>query len=377
MAGRRRVLLLAQAVVLALWPDAHLLMIDLQVYRAGGEHLLAGTSLYDGGVLLDLPFVYPPFAAVVFVPLTVLPLPVLKLAWTAAGVALVVFVVRRSAALIGMRADPAVVALLVAVLLALDPIRTTFYLGQINVVLLAVVLADVTGRPGRWRGVGIGLAAAVKLTPLVFVVYLMLTGRMRAAVTALATFAAAVGVGFLVAPADSVTYWLEGTFAAADRISPVASTANHSLAGLLARAGAPEWIGLAATAVVGVGGAGRRRARPSPGRDAARGDGVRAAVGGGRAVRVVAPLRVVRPARGAAGAPRVRCSRSRGRPAGGRRAGRGRGRHAGVRDPPARAGGRPDPEYRVDLAAARRLPGAVIVTVAVAARSLITRAPAS
>ena len=76
----------------------------------------------------------------------------------------------------------------------------------------------------------------MKLTPLVFVVYLMLTGRMRAAVTALATFAAAVGVGFLVAPADSVTYWLEGTFAAADRISPVASTANHSL-GRSARAG--------------------------------------------------------------------------------------------------------------------------------------------
>ena len=130
-------------------------------------------------------------------------------------------------------------ALLVAVLLALDPIRTTFYLGQINVVLLAVVLADVTGRPGRLRGVGVGLAAAVKLTPLVFVVYLVLIGRVRAAVTALVTFVAAVGVGFLVAPADSHRYWFAGTFAAADRISPVASTANHSLDGLLARAGAP------------------------------------------------------------------------------------------------------------------------------------------
>jgi alpha-1,2-mannosyltransferase len=244
------VLLVAQAVVLALWPDAHLLMIDLQVYRAGGEHVLSGAPLYDGGVLLDLPFVYPPFAAVIFVPLTVLPLPLLKLAWTAVGVALVVFVVHRSAALVGWRIEPAVVALLVAVLLALDPIRTTFYLGQINVVLLAAVLADVTGRPGRWRGVGVGLAAAVKLTPLVFVVYLLLIGRIRAALTALATFAAAVGIGFLVAPADSVTYWLQGTFAAADRISPVASTANHSLDGLLARAGAPGWVGLAATAVL-------------------------------------------------------------------------------------------------------------------------------
>jgi alpha-1,2-mannosyltransferase len=248
------VLLLAQVVVLALWPDAHLLMIDLQVYRAGGEHLLTGEPLYDGGVLLDLPFVYPPFAAAVFVPLTVLPLPVLKFAWTAAGVALVVFVVRRSAALLGWRAEPAVVALLAAVLLALDPVRTTFYLGQINVVLLAVVLADVTGRPGRWRGIGVGLAAAVKLTPLVFVVYLLVTGRVRAAVTALATFVTAVGVGFLVAPAESAAYWLEGTFAAADRISPVTSTANHSLGGLLARAGAPEATGLVATALVGAAG---------------------------------------------------------------------------------------------------------------------------
>jgi len=260
-------LLLAQAVVLALWPAAHLLMIDLQVYRAGGEHLLAGTPLYDGGVLLDLPFVYPPFAAIVFVPLTVLPLPVLKFGWTVVDVALVVFVVRRSAALVGMRAGPAVTALLVVVLLALDPIRTTFYLGQINVVLLAVVLADVTGRPARWRGVGVGLAAAVKLTPLVFVVYLLLTGRIRAAVTAMATFAVAVGLGFLVAPAESVRYWLQGTFTAADRISPVASTTNHSLDGLLARAGAPGWVGLVATAVLGVAGLvvavlAHRRGRP-------------------------------------------------------------------------------------------------------------------
>jgi alpha-1,2-mannosyltransferase len=247
-------LLIAQAVVLALWPAAHLLMIDLQVYRAGGEHVLNATPLYDGGVLLDLPFVYPPFAAVVFVPLTVLPLPVLKFVWTAVGVALVAFVVRRSAALVGMRADPAVTALLVAVLLALDPVRTTFYLGQINVVLLAVVLADVTGRPSRLRGIGVGLAAAVKLTPLVFVVYLLLTRRIRAAVTALATFAVAMSVGFLIAPADSVTFWLKGTFAAANRISPVASTTNHSLDGLLARAGAPGWVGLAATAVLATAG---------------------------------------------------------------------------------------------------------------------------
>ena len=248
-------LLAAQVTVVVIWPAAHLLMIDLQVYRAGGEAVLRGAPLYDGGALLDLPFVYPPFAALVFVPLTVLPLPVLKIAWTVAGIALVVFVVRRSAAVLRWELAPSTTVLLVAVVLALDPVRTTFYLGQINVVLLALVLADLTGRPeGRWRGVGVGIAAALKLTPLLFVAYLLLTGRRRAAATAVATFAAAVGLGFLVDPADSAVYWLRGTFAAADRISPVAGPSNHALAGLLARAGTPDGVRLAAMALLGVAG---------------------------------------------------------------------------------------------------------------------------
>jgi alpha-1,2-mannosyltransferase len=248
------VLLAAQVAVVLAWPAAHLLMIDLQVYRAGGEAVLQGEPLYDGGVLLDLPFVYPPFAALVFAPLTVLPLTVLKIAWTALTVGLVVFVVRRSAALVGWAPGVAVTALLVAVVLALDPVHTTINLGQINVVLLALVLADVTGPPGRLRGVGVGLAAVLKLTPLIFVAYLFLTGRRKEAATAVATFAAAVGVGFVLDPADSTVYWRHGTFAAADRISPVAGDSNHSLAGLLARTGAPAWAGLAAAAVLGVAG---------------------------------------------------------------------------------------------------------------------------
>jgi alpha-1,2-mannosyltransferase len=245
------VLLIAEVAVVGAWPAAHLLMIDLQVYRAGGEAVLHGVPLYERGILLDLPFVYPPFAALVFVPLTVLPLGVLKVLWTVVGVALVLFVVRRSTALVGWAPEPAVVVLLVAVLLALDPIHTTVNLGQINIVLLALVLADLTGRPGRLRGVGVGIAAALKLTPLVFVAYLLLTGRRRSAATAVATFAAAIGAGFVLDPADSAAYWLDGTFAAADRISPVAGASNHALPGLLARAGAPGWVGLGAGAALG------------------------------------------------------------------------------------------------------------------------------
>ena len=247
-------LLAAQVAPVAVWPAAHVLLIDLQVYRAGGEAVLRGAPLYDGGILLDLPFVYPPFAALVFVPLALLPLTVLKVLWTAASVALVVFVVRRSAALVGWAPGGAGTALLVAVVLALDPVHTTLNLGQVNVVLLALVLADLTGRWGRWTGVGTGIAAAVKLTPLVFVAYLLLTGRWRAAGTAVVAFVAAGALGFALDPADSAVYW-SGTFAAADRISAVAGPSNHSAVGLLARAGAPGWAGLlaaGATAAAGL-----------------------------------------------------------------------------------------------------------------------------
>jgi alpha-1,2-mannosyltransferase len=230
-------LVAAQVAVLALWPAAHTLMIDLQVYVAGGAHLLAGQPLYEGGVLLDLPFVYPPIAAVLFVPLSLVPLPVLKIAWTLLNVVLLALVVRRCAP----GAPVPLVTLLTAAALWLDPVRTTLYLGQINVVLLALVLLDLTGKR---RGYALGLAAAVKLTPLLFVAYLLLKRDFRAAARATATFAVLTGLGFLLAPADSVQYWLRGTVIAADRISAVAGPSNHALAGTLGRLGLPTLLGL-------------------------------------------------------------------------------------------------------------------------------------
>jgi alpha-1,2-mannosyltransferase len=237
--GVALVALAGHAVVLAIWPDAHTLLIDLQVYRAGGQHVLDGQPLYVGGVLLDLPFVYPPVAAVLFAPLAFVPLPVLKIMWTVLELALLAVVARRSARAVGVPSGTpttAAVVLLVAVATWLDPVRTTLYLGQINVVLLAVVLLDLLGRPDSgWRGVGLGLAAAVKLTPLLFVVYLLLRRRYRAAATAVGAFLGAGLLGFAVAPADSVQYWLRGTFAAADRIAAVDGNANHTVNGLVTR----------------------------------------------------------------------------------------------------------------------------------------------
>lgn len=143
--------LAGHVLVLTRWPDAHLLMIDLQVYRAGGEHLLRGEPLYAGGVLLDLPFVYPPFAAALFAPLTLLPLGVLKVSWTMTGVGLLGYTVHRCRG-DGGRAAVGLALVLAVVLTGLDPVRTTLYLGQINLVLLALVVADILGRRPRGSG---------------------------------------------------------------------------------------------------------------------------------------------------------------------------------------------------------------------------------
>ena len=166
----------------------------------------------------------------------------LKLLWTAGALALLGYVgAPRRCAAWACRPGPVLgwsAVGLVALAGWLDPVRTTLYLGQINIVVLALVLGDVLGRPdSRWRGVGIGLAAALKLTPLLFVGYLLVLRRWRAAATATADRSGWPGRSACWRPrASRASYWWHGTFAAAGRISDVAATTNHSLNGLLARA---------------------------------------------------------------------------------------------------------------------------------------------
>ena len=89
----------------------------------------------------------------------------------------------------------------------LEPVATSFF-GQINSVLVALVVGDLA-LPDRFRGkgIGIGLAAAIKLTPLIFIPYLLLTRRVRAAVVSALTFGATIGLGFALLPHASAVYW--------------------------------------------------------------------------------------------------------------------------------------------------------------------------
>ena len=213
------------------------------VYRFAAERLLAGLDLYSTGLTGkpgELLFIYPPFAAICALPLALLDSSVVHLLWLLGVVATLTYAVVRMLKSTGMQVGEglfSLVALLVGVIAWLEPIRLTAELGQINLVLLALVVADLSPcasrgwasslrgecpqgtKQGKWTGIGVGLAAGIKLTPALFIVYLLVTRRIRAALLATATFAATVGIGFAVAPTDSATYWLYGRFDDVNRIS--------------------------------------------------------------------------------------------------------------------------------------------------------------
>jgi alpha-1,2-mannosyltransferase len=230
--------LLTYVAVYLQWPTLKL-QIDAMVYRFAAERLLAGLDLYSTGFTgkpNELLFIYPPFAAICAVPLALLDRSSVQVLWLLGlVVALAYAVVKmlRSTGLPSGRGLFSLAALLVGVIAWLEPIRLTAELGQINVLLLVLVVADLL-KQSRWSGVGIGLAAGIKLTPALFIIYLLVTRRIRAALVAMGTFAATVGLGFAVAPGDSVTFWLRGRFDDVNRISHDL-LANTSVRGLFLR----------------------------------------------------------------------------------------------------------------------------------------------
>jgi alpha-1,2-mannosyltransferase len=213
-------------------------LIDLDVYRAGGASWLHGVPLYTEEFPFWLPFTYPPFAAVLFGALAILPLVAAATLLTAASLV--------GLSLASFAAVPHRVVALLAVGggILLEPVRTTLKFGQVNLVLMGLVAADcLLGRTRYPRGLLVGLAAAVKLTPAVFILFFLARRQPGAAVTATVTFAAATGAGMLFAPADSLRYW-HTTLLDPSRIGGVEFATNQSLRAALARLGLPEvcWV---------------------------------------------------------------------------------------------------------------------------------------
>ena len=221
--------------------------VDLEVYRSGGAAWLHGVPLYTDAFPSWLPFTYPPVAAVVFSVPAMLPMPVATTLLTVAGlVALTVTVLL--AAPVRVRGPLAAVA--VVGVCVFEPVRTTLLFGQVNLVLMGLVAVDcLLPRTRHPRGLLVGVAAAVKLTPAIFVLFFLARRQYTAAVTTVVTFVAVTGLGMLLAPADSVTYW-HTTIFDPDRIGGAAFVTNQSLRGALARFELPDGVWFALVAVL-------------------------------------------------------------------------------------------------------------------------------
>jgi hypothetical protein len=182
---------------------------DFSVYRWGSEVVTHGTQLYLGKVAAQW-FTYPPFAAMVLIPLTAIPDAVARVGWELASLLALAWAATLTLKLAGYRPNWVVIGAVTVVSITLEPVYHTFYLGQVNLMLLALILADVwrTSR-GRPAGIGIGIAAAVKLTPLIFIPLLFLARRTREGIVATATFVGCSALGYLVAPGDSRLYLAE------------------------------------------------------------------------------------------------------------------------------------------------------------------------
>jgi alpha-1,2-mannosyltransferase len=221
--------------------------IDLDVYRIGGHVWLSGGDLYGRLPATSsgtrLPFTYPPIAAVLLSPLSLVPMAVAGTVLALATVALTAVVLR---VFLDRLAGPPgrswwTLAWLLPPALFLEPVRSTLAYGQINVVLMVLVTLDCLLDTPRWpRGALVGLAAAVKLTPAAFVLFFLLRRDYRAAGVAALSFVVVTGAGFLLAWHDSMRYWA-GIVVQTGRIGNPAYVANQSIQAVLARAGLDPW----------------------------------------------------------------------------------------------------------------------------------------
>ena len=233
---------------------------DMKIYHGAVVWWASGNDLYAFiAPRTTLGFTYPPFAGLVMAPMAVMPMAVagwLNIIASLAALAVVL------AALLRPIVDRLGVSLwfsvgiAVPLAAALEPVRETLGYGQVNLLLFGLIMADLValrwrGRrdplqsaidgplrrfffSGAWASIGISLATSIKLTPALFICYLLLTRQWRAAMTAIGT---AVGVtlgAFAVAGRESMAYFT-GVLWETERVGAADMTPNQSLAGLLAR----------------------------------------------------------------------------------------------------------------------------------------------
>ncbi len=239
------------------WDDM-LKGFDLQVYTEGGHlalHNAADLYTWHWPGHPGIQYTYTPFASLLFAVASVLPFHVLMAGMVLLGFASLgatVWIAFRS---LGLRSQSLLGAalLLGGVALWLEPVQRALFLGQVELALMALIVWDLCQDDRRWwKGVGTGLAAAIKLVPLLLIVYLLFTRKFRAAAVVAGTFVVTILIGFAFLPHESAKFWQPSYFLNASRTGFVGTTANQSLRGLITRlagsvhAGGDIWLPVAA-----------------------------------------------------------------------------------------------------------------------------------
>jgi alpha-1,2-mannosyltransferase len=230
---------------------------DLSVYQYGGQAVLDGVPVYrSDDPATGYPFTYPPFAAVAMVPLALLPEGLAAALWTGVSIGALAGTVVLVRGSLGRPTPGWLLAAVVVGAIALEPVWQNLSFGQINAILMLAVVVDLLRPESRWSGVLVGIAAGIKLTPLVFVVFLLLIGRRTSAARAALAFAGTVVIGFGAMPGSSATYWSDGLLDA-DRVGPPDLAHNQSVYGAMTRLldGPPTmllWLVVAGPLALGV-----------------------------------------------------------------------------------------------------------------------------
>jgi len=273
---------IAFAAVVASWlvfeaVNGALSLVDLTVYRDGGlivrhvqpyydPHAYAPLYHWGGFSPLALKFTYTPFAAIAFAVISFLPWGVIvdgSVVVNMAALVAALWVTLRALGYTDRRVRLGATLLAAAATFWLQPVVRTIYLGQINLILMAAIMWDLlqpdqtaSGRRRWWKGALTGVAAGIKLVPLIFVPYLLITRRFREAAAAVAGFIVTIAIGFAVLPHDSSKWWLHGMFMAdGNRTGFMGWAGNQSLRAIITRfagsiaAGQAPWIAAAVVAL--------------------------------------------------------------------------------------------------------------------------------
>ena len=214
-------------------------LLDVGVFRDAGRAFAEGWGLYgeDFPSRSGFAFLYPPFAALLFVPLTWVGETAMQVLWTVATIAAIYAILAMAATRLGARRPAFIAAGLSGPALAIEPIVSHMFFGQINVFLMLLVAVDVLGfTPHRLRGVGIGVAAGIKITPAAYAIVYLVRRDWGGVWRSAGAFFVTALIGAATAPEQAWRFWTEEFFIL-DRAGGPGFPPNQAITGPLTRAG--------------------------------------------------------------------------------------------------------------------------------------------